>query len=106
VLACFRWPSAHEDEAERAVRAGLAISGAQEQAVVGETRNLAARLQAIAEPGGIVISRRTRRLVSGLFELADLGPQRLKASPSQSEPGGSRAREGPKGASRHAMVPG
>ena len=51
---------------------------AQEQAVVGETPNLAARLQAIAEPGGVVISRRTRRLVGGLFELADLGPQRLK----------------------------
>jgi hypothetical protein len=51
---------------------------AQEQTVVGETPNLAARLQALAEPGSIVISRRTRRLVGGLFELADLGPQHLK----------------------------
>ena len=51
---------------------------AQEQAVVGETPNLAARLQAIAELGGIVISRRTRRLVGGLFELTDLGPTRFK----------------------------
>ncbi len=46
--------------------------------MVGETPNLAARLQGLAEPGSIVISRRTRRLVGGLFELADLGPQRLR----------------------------
>jgi class 3 adenylate cyclase/predicted ATPase len=112
VLAYFGWPKAHEDDAERAVRAGLALveavghlatpargpltarigiatgmvvvgdligeGAAQEQTVVGETPNLAARLQALAEPGSIVISRRTRRLVGGLFELADLGPQRLK----------------------------
>ena len=51
---------------------------AQEQAVVGETPNLAARLQALAEPGRVVISQATRRLVGGLFELDDLGPQRLK----------------------------
>ena len=51
---------------------------AQEQTVVGETPNLAARLQALAEPGRVVISQATRRLVGGLFELADLGPQRLK----------------------------
>ncbi len=111
VLAYFGWPKAHEDDAERAVRAGLALTQAvaglsaaggptaarigiatgsvvvgeligegpaQEQTVVGETPNLAARLQALAEPGSIVISRRTRRLVGGLFELADLGPQRFK----------------------------
>jgi class 3 adenylate cyclase len=112
VLAYFGWPRAHEDDAERTVRAGLAVidalaglktsagkalaarigiatglvmvgeligqGGAQEQTVVGETPNLAARLQALAEPGVIVISRRTRRLVGGLFELADLGPQHLK----------------------------
>ena len=47
----------------------------QEQTVVGETPNLAARLQAIAAPGSVVISQATRRLVGGLFELADLGPQ-------------------------------
>jgi predicted ATPase len=51
---------------------------AQEQAVVGETPNLAARLQGLAEPGSVVISEATRRLVGGLFELDDLGPQRLK----------------------------
>jgi class 3 adenylate cyclase len=112
VLAYFGWPRAHEDEAERAVRAGLSIiellagletpageplvsrvgiatglvmvgeligaGVAQEQTVVGETPNLAARLQALASPGSVVISQATRRLVGGLFELADLGAQRLK----------------------------
>ena len=51
---------------------------AQEETVVGETPNLAARLQALAAPGSVVISQATRRLVGGLFELADLGPLRLK----------------------------
>jgi class 3 adenylate cyclase len=111
VLAYFGYPVAHEDDAERAVRAGLAITGtvgdlsadgrklstrigiatgrvvvgdligegaAQEEAVVGETPNLAARLQALAAPGHVVISQATRRLVGALFELSDLGPQRLK----------------------------
>jgi class 3 adenylate cyclase len=112
VLAYFGWPQAHEDDAERAVRAGLDLTDAiellaapsgealaarvgiatglvmvgeligegtaQEQAVVGETPNLAARWQALAEPCGVVISQATRRLVGGLFELADLGPRRLK----------------------------
>ena len=112
VLAYFGWPQAHEDEAERAVRAGLAIveaiarletpagapltarvgiatglvmvgeligeGAAQERTVVGETPNLAARLQALAAPGSVVISQATRRLVGGLFALSDLGPQRLK----------------------------
>ena len=112
VLAYFGWPQAHEDEAERAVRSGLAmietlaeletpageplaarvgiatglvmvgeligVGAAQEQTVVGETPNLAARLQALADPGSVVISQATRRLVGGLFELTDLGPTRLK----------------------------
>jgi len=110
VLAYFGYPHAHEDDAERAVRAGLAIVGAvgaldlphrlqvrlglatglvvvgdllgagaaQEQAVVGETPNLAARLQTIAEPDGIVIADTTRRQIGGLFELHDLGRQALK----------------------------
>jgi class 3 adenylate cyclase len=118
VLCYFGWPRAHEDEAERAVRAGLATVGAlpelatpareplaarvgiatglvmvgeptgagvaQELTVVGETPNLAARLQALAGPGSVVISEATRRLVGGLFELADLGSLGLKgfASPS------------------------
>jgi class 3 adenylate cyclase/predicted ATPase len=112
VLAYFGWPQAHEDEAERAVRAGLAIlnalvgletpagkplaarigiatglvmvgelvgeGAAQEEAVVGETPNLAARLQALAAPGSVVIAASTRRLVGGLFDLCNLGPKRLK----------------------------
>jgi class 3 adenylate cyclase len=112
VLAYFGWPVAHEDEAERAVRAGLGLTAAvpqleapvgaplaarvgiatglvmvgeligegaaREETVVGETPNLAARLQALAAPGDVVISEATRRLVGGLFALADLGPRRLK----------------------------
>jgi class 3 adenylate cyclase len=111
VLAYFGWPQAHEDDAERAVRAALAVvqavggvktadgplsarvgiatglvvvgdligqGAAQEEAVVGETPNLAARLQTLAEPGKVIISRMTRHLIGGLFELTDLGPQRLK----------------------------
>src|ERR1700723_498358 len=54
-------------------------SGAsQEQAIVGETPNLAARLQGIAEPNMVVIADSTRRLLGDLFELEDLGPQELK----------------------------
>jgi class 3 adenylate cyclase len=51
---------------------------AQEQAVVGETPNLAARLQAAAQPGTVVISASTRRVTGGLFEYRDLGPVALK----------------------------
>jgi class 3 adenylate cyclase len=51
---------------------------AQEQAVVGETPNLAARLQALAEPGTVVISPSTRRLTAGLFEYEDLGPLEIR----------------------------
>jgi class 3 adenylate cyclase len=112
VLAYFGYPQAHEDDAERAVRAGLALvesvpkldghggtalqvrigvatgtvvvgdllgeGAAQEQAVVGETPNLAARLQALAEPGAVVIASSTRRLTRGLFEYRDLGTLALK----------------------------
>jgi class 3 adenylate cyclase len=112
VLAYFGYPRAHEDDAERAVRAGLelarvarqlpgdagdalavrvgiatgqvvvgdliGVGAAQEEAVVGETPNLAARLQGLAEPSGVVIAESTRRLVGGLFELADLGGRELK----------------------------
>src|SRR6516164_10056702 len=70
VLAYFGYPWAHEDDAERAVRTGLVVVGdlvgegsAQEQAVVGETPNLAARLQALAQPGQIVLAGATRRLI-------------------------------------------
>jgi hypothetical protein len=51
---------------------------AREEAVVGETPNLAARLQALAEPGGVVIGPGTGRLVAGLFDLTDLGEHELR----------------------------
>ena len=110
VLVYFGYPQAHEDDAERAVRAGLeliqAVGGlkssaplqtrvgiatglvvvgdligsgeAQERGIVGETPNLAARLQGIAEPNTVVIAESTRKLVGNLFELAgprSKGPQ-------------------------------
>ena len=110
VLIYFGYPQAHEDDAERAVRAGLKLvaavgalkthavlqtrlgiatglvvvgdligSGAsQEQGIVGETPNLAARLQGVAKPNSVVIAESTRRLVGNLFELEDLGAQDLK----------------------------
>jgi class 3 adenylate cyclase len=110
VLVYFGYPQAHEDDAERAVRAGLELiaavgeiksqvtlqtrigiatgtvvvrdligsGAAQEQAVVGETPNLAARLQGIAEPNTVVIAESTRRLLGNLFELEDLGAKHLK----------------------------
>ena len=110
VLVYFGYPQAHEDDAERAVRAGLeliaAVSGlktraplqtrvgiatglvvvgdligsgeAQERGIVGETPNLAARLQGIAEPNMVVIAEGTRRLLGNLFELEDLGAKDLK----------------------------
>jgi class 3 adenylate cyclase len=109
VLIYFGYPQAHEDDAERAVRAGLAVidavaalraseplqvrigaatglvvvgdlvgSGeAQERGIVGETPNLAARLQGIAEPNTVVIAEATRNLLGNLFELRDLGPKEL-----------------------------
>ncbi len=110
VLVYFGYPQAHEDDAERSVRAGLELiaavaalklpvslqtrvgiatglvivgdligSGeAQERAIVGETPNLAARLQSIAEPDMMVIAESTRKLLGNLFELADLGAKDLK----------------------------
>jgi class 3 adenylate cyclase len=110
VLVYFGYPEAHEDDAERAVRAGLELvaavgdlkthaalqtrvgtatgqvvvgdligSGeAQEHGIVGETPNLAARLQGVAEPNSVVIAESTRKLLGNLFELEDLGPQDLK----------------------------
>ncbi|WP_407160793.1 ATP-binding protein [Bradyrhizobium sp. STM 3557] len=110
VLIYFGYPHAHEDDAERAVRAGLAIieavgklgiqepirvrvgiatglvvvgdlvgaGEAQERGVVGETPNVAARLQGIAEPDTVVIAEGTRRLLGNLFELQELRPKDLK----------------------------
>ena len=66
------------------IASGLVVVGdligegaAQERGVVGETPNLAARLQAIAAPNRIVIADGTRRQLGGLFEVEDLGPQAL-----------------------------
>jgi class 3 adenylate cyclase/predicted ATPase len=112
VLAYFGWPRAHEDDAERAVLAGLTIieavgrlstpteeflaarvgiatglvvvgdlvgeGAAREEMVVGETPNLAARLQAAATPGAVVIADGTRRLLGEVFELRELGATHLK----------------------------
>src|SRR5215472_2128120 len=109
VLIYFGYPQAHEDDAERAVRAGLAVieavgrlparqdlsvrlgiatglavvgdligeGAAQERGVVGETPNLAARLQGLAAPNTLIIGEATRRQIGGLFDLEDLGPQQL-----------------------------
>ena len=67
------------------IATGLVVVGdligsgaAQEQAVVGETPNLAARLQGVAEPNSVVIAESTRKLVGNLFELEDLGAKDLK----------------------------
>ena len=110
VLVYFGYPQAHEDDAERAVRAGLELvaavgdlkthaalqtrvgiatglvvvgdligSGAsQEQTIVGETPNLAARLQGVAGADTVVIAESTRKLLGNLFELEDLGAKDLK----------------------------
>jgi class 3 adenylate cyclase/predicted ATPase len=110
VLVYFGYPAAHEDDPERAVRAGLELvaavrglqtpepvearvgiatglvvvgdligSGAsQEQAIVGKTPNLAARLQGIAAPNMVVIADSTRKLLGKLFDLEDLGGRDLK----------------------------
>jgi class 3 adenylate cyclase len=111
VLVYFGYPRAHEDDAERAVRAGLSSTAAvrrldvrsvklqarvgiatglvvvgdligegsaQEQSVVGETPNLAARLQALAAPDAVVIAAGTHRLVGDLFEYRDLGVVEIK----------------------------
>ena len=56
----------------------IGAGAAHEQAVVGETPNLAARLQALAEPGAVVIASSTRQLIGGLFEYRDLGAVTLK----------------------------
>jgi predicted ATPase/class 3 adenylate cyclase len=115
ILALFGYPRAHEDDAERAVRAGLDIvavmatlpalggasgaeplaarvgiatgvvvvgdligeGAAQEEAVVGETPNLAARLQGLASPNSVVIATGTRSLIGERFECENLGTHPL-----------------------------
>ena len=112
ILAYFGYPRAHEDDAERTVRAGLDIAAAvarlktraeeplsvrigiatglvvvgdlggtgalREQTVVGDTPSLAARLQALAEPGTVVVAASTRRLLGDRFRLRDLGLHKVK----------------------------
>ncbi len=110
IMTYFGWPKAHEDDAERAVRAGLGIVGAVKaveapqplqvrigiatgsvvvgetgagdasvpKLAVGETPNLAARLQGLAGPNEIAIAPSTHRLVAGAFEYDDLGQHELK----------------------------
>jgi len=113
VLAYFGYPQAHEDDAERAVKAGLAVVdevgglalqgavrlevrvgiatglvvvgetvGEGEQVVIGETPNLAARLQGVAEINAVVIAESTGQLLGGRFDLVDLGRQFLKGMAS------------------------
>src|SRR5262249_8599448 len=109
VLIYFGYPQAHEDDAERAVRAGLGVieavgqlpaqeplsvrlgiatglvvvgdligeGAAQERGVVGETANLAARLQSLAGSNSLVIAETTRRQIGELFDIEHLGPQPL-----------------------------
>jgi class 3 adenylate cyclase len=114
VLIYFGWPEAGETDAERAVRAGLAVAAAvsaaplageplqvrvgiatglvvvgepigsgdsRQQTAVGETPNLAARLQGLAGPGQVVIDAATRRQIGGLFAGQDLGTVELKGLP-------------------------
>ena len=109
VMAYFGWPEAHDNDAERAARAGLAIleaisklneqparpklsarvgidSGAvvvgagtgKDADVFGDTPNIAARVQAAADPGTVLITDAAHRLVSGLFVVEDRGAQALK----------------------------
>jgi class 3 adenylate cyclase/tetratricopeptide (TPR) repeat protein len=110
MLVYFGYPQAHEDDAERSVRAALELvtavgalkthaplqarvgiatglvvvgdlvdaGGSQERGIIGETPNLAARLQGIAQPNMVVIGESTRRLLGNLFELEDLGARELK----------------------------
>jgi len=135
VLAYFGYPQAHEDDAERAVEAGLALveavpkldtvagvplsarvgiatglvvvgdligtGAARERAVVGQTPNLAARLQAIAEPNTVVIADGTRKLIGNLFELERISAARTSgASPIRRRPGGCCGRAPWRAASR------
>jgi predicted ATPase/class 3 adenylate cyclase len=112
VLAYFGYPQAHEDDCERAVRAGLEIVATSrlvpaapggtlrvrvgiatglvvvgdlvragesyERGVVGETPNLAARLQALAEPGSVIIDANTHKSTGGIFNYKELGELELK----------------------------
>jgi class 3 adenylate cyclase/predicted ATPase len=109
-VAYFGYPHAHEDDAERAVHASLALVQAiaalpakerlnarvgiatgvalvgdmsdsaisEEHGILGDTPNLAARLQSLAPPGGIIISGRTKAIAGPQFEYLDLGKVEIK----------------------------
>jgi len=109
-MVYFGWPQAHEDDAARAMRAGLEVVQAVSnlavsplinarvgihtgvvvvgqtgqgdasipKAAVGDTPNIAARLQALAEPGSVVVSERSFALARGMFDYTELGPHALK----------------------------
>src|ERR671935_1306256 len=103
VMAAFGIPQAHEDDAERAVRAGLAILAAVEELelearvgvesgeivtedgeatfATGEAVNLAARLEQAAEPGQPLLGPGAHRLTLGRVEVEDVGPVELKGRP-------------------------
>jgi class 3 adenylate cyclase/tetratricopeptide (TPR) repeat protein len=103
VMAAFGIPQAHEDDAERAVRAGLAILDAVEELglharvgveagevvaedgeatfATGEAVTLAARLEQAAEPGQLLIGPGAHRLTLGRVEVEDVGPVELKGIP-------------------------
>ncbi len=141
MLVYFGFPRAHENDAERAVRAGLdvvASMGAlnadigkthgvvlavrvgvatgpvvvgdlvgEGAAVVGETPNLAARLQGVAQPNQVVISAASHRIVSDLFTFDDLGTRELKgiAQPTEAwRVTGVRDTEGTRESSGHVSV--
>ena len=120
-LIYFGYPQAHEDDAERAVRAGLALvdgvseltaagehlsarvgiatglvvigdlvgaGEAQERGIAGETPNLAARLQGLAETGAVVIAETTRRILGDLSSSPRWRRPRSRASPNRFWPGG------------------
>src|SRR5690242_2293129 len=110
LMVYFGWPVAHEDDAVRAIRAGLEMTSAVTllrgpasvatrvgihtglvvvgetgdgdasipKSAVGDTPNIAARLQSLAEPGCVLASERTHSLARGLFESIDLGPHAIK----------------------------
>lgn len=109
-VVCFGYPQAHEDDAERAVQASLALVHAiaalpakeklsarvgvatgvaivgdmsdsaisEEHGILGDTPNLAARLQSLAQPGSVVISGRTKTIAGPQFEYLDLGKVEIK----------------------------
>ena len=78
----------------------IGTGSAQEQAVVGETPNLAVRLQTIAQPNTVIIAERTRKLLGNLFDLQDLGGRDLKGIGSLAEPGLPYERHRSKAATR------